>query len=274
MSKNTEIIKFCKEVGITEDQFYGRTTVGGDLDLNSLTSIPAGFNPTVGGYLNLSSLTSIPAGFNPTVGGYLNLSSLTSIPAGFNPTVGGSLYLRSLTSIPAGFNPTVGGDLDLNSLSSEQRSNVKFNKLPENHVMTWQEGKYMKLDGIFVELVNKLGKVYRVKKLNTDKVIYIVTDGNGKFSHGETMKEAKDSLIYKIGNRDKSRYEKLTTKSDLPLAEMIECYRVITGACEFGVKNFINSVLLGKPKKEYKIEEIIKLTKSQFGHDTFENFFK
>ena len=100
----------------------------GSLCLDSLKSIPSGFNPTVGGSLYLDGLTSIPSGFNPTVGGYLVLNHLTSIPDGFNPTVGGNLYLRGLTSIPSGFNPTVGGNLWLDRLTSipdSVRKNVK-----------------------------------------------------------------------------------------------------------------------------------------------------
>lgn len=31
---------FCKKHNLTEDQFYGKETVGGSLDLSSLTSIP------------------------------------------------------------------------------------------------------------------------------------------------------------------------------------------------------------------------------------------
>ena len=52
--------------------------IEGDLYLNSLTSIPKGFNPTVGGDLYLNSLTSIPEGFNPKVGGYLYLGNWKS----------------------------------------------------------------------------------------------------------------------------------------------------------------------------------------------------
>ena len=47
--------------------------------LKTFAFIPEGFNPTIGGSLDLSSLTTIPEGFNPTVGGYLDLSSLTPI---------------------------------------------------------------------------------------------------------------------------------------------------------------------------------------------------
>ncbi len=113
-----DITKFCKSAGITEDQFYGKEKISGDLYLRSVTSLPDGFNPTVGGDLYLRSVTSLPDGFNPTVGGDLYLRSVTSLPDGFNPTVGGDLYLRSVTSLPDGFNPTVGGDLYLRSVTS------------------------------------------------------------------------------------------------------------------------------------------------------------
>ena len=84
--------EFCKQSGITENQFLGIDKIEGSLFLNSLTSIPDGWNPVVGGDLYLYSLTSIPDGWNPTVGGDLYLSSLTSIPDGWNPTVCGGKF--------------------------------------------------------------------------------------------------------------------------------------------------------------------------------------
>ena len=85
----------------------------GSLGLDSLKSIPDGFNPTVGGILDLSELTSIPQGFNPTVGGGLYLGNLTSIPSGFNPTVGGDLHLDGLTNIPDIVRKNVTGEVSL-----------------------------------------------------------------------------------------------------------------------------------------------------------------
>jgi hypothetical protein len=122
-------------------------------------------------------------------------------------------------------------------------------------------------------VVNKKGNVYKVKKLNQTKEFYIVTDGNGKFSHGETLKEAKEDLIYKISsNLDKSKYKNLTLQSKLTFEEGIEAYRVITGACSFGVKDFVTT---NKVKKtSYTIEEIIKLTSNSYGGSTFKEFFK
>ena len=74
--------EFLKEYKLTEDQYYGKVEIDGDLELDSLTSIPKDFNPTVGGSLFLDGL-SIPKDFNPIVGGNLDLRSLTSIPECF-----------------------------------------------------------------------------------------------------------------------------------------------------------------------------------------------
>jgi hypothetical protein len=298
--------EFCEEYGITEEQFFGKEkindylnlpyvtsipegfnptvggwldlrsltsipegfnpTVGGSLLLNSLTSIPEGFNPTVGGSLDLSLLKTIPEGFNPTVGGYLDLNSLTSIPEGFNPIVGGGLYLRSLTSIPEGFNPTVGGSLYL-----KEGLSCEYNKLPKNYMFSWQNEKYIKVDGIFTEVVSKKGNVWKVKLLNTKNEFYLISDGE-KYVHGDTLKEAKEDLIFKIANRTKEDYKELKLDSVLSIEEGIVCYRVITGACSFGVKDFMQNRMKDK-KKEYSISEIIEMTEGEYGGNIFKKFF-
>jgi hypothetical protein len=262
--------KFCKQIGITENQFNGDERIYHSLDLRSLTSIPEGFNPTVGGSLDLRSLTSIPEGFNPTVGGSLDLRSLTSIPEGFNPTVGGSLYLSSLTSIPEGFNPTVGGYLDLRS---DLRSKITTNHIDhENMVFSWQNGKYIKSDNIFCEVIKRRRDVYLVKMINKPEESFLVTDGNGKWSHGDTLKSAKEDLLFKISDRNKDDYKALSCDSELTFEKAIECYRVITGACAFGTKDFVNNRLKNKNKK-YSIRQIMELTKGEYGHNDFKKFF-
>jgi len=212
----------------------------------------------------LRSLTSIPEGFNPTVGGSLYLSSLTSIPEGFNPTVGGNLYLRSLTSIPEGFNPTVGGSLDLSSESKYIGSQVST-------FLSWQNGKYISVDGIFCETISKKGNVWKVKKYATEKTFYIVSDGNGIYSHGNSVKEAKEDLIFKTDARSKDDYKDLTLKSTLKFDEAVKCYRVITGACQFGVKEFLSRKNI--ERKKMSIAKIIELTNGEYGSQSFSNFF-
>jgi hypothetical protein len=210
-----------------------------------LTAIPDGFNPTVGGSLYLSSLTAIPDGFNPTVGGYLDLSSLTAIPDGFNPTVVGSLDLRSSIEVKA-----------------------KVIQWP----LVWPDGKHIMADGILQELLGKKGNVYHVKGIGERGISYLVTDGSGKFSHGATLKEARKSLIYKIGDRDTSRYSNIAKTKSMSLSEIIECYRIITGACEAGTRNFVER--LGERKKDtYTIKEAIELTEGEYGNEKFRAFF-
>ena len=51
------VIDFLKKHHITFEVVDGNITIPGPLDLNSLTSIPEGFNPTVGGSLYLNSVT-------------------------------------------------------------------------------------------------------------------------------------------------------------------------------------------------------------------------
>ena len=195
----------------------------------------------------------------------LYLRSLTSIPKGFNPIVGGSLDLSSLTSIPEGFNPIVGVDLYLKSKYKH------INNIPKDYVFSWQNGKYILIDGIFCELLSKKRNVFTCKKINNDKQFFIVSDNEGNYSHGNTIKEAKEDLIFKISNRDKSDYERLNLDSVLTYKEAIKCYRVITGACSFGTKGFCNNRL--KKKAKYSIKEIIELTVNEYGNKTFEQFF-
>jgi hypothetical protein len=266
--KKTQIIKdFCERHNITEDQFYGKEKIGGYLDLGSLTSIPEGFNPTVGGYLDLRSLTSIPEGFNPTVGGYLYLGSLTSIPEGFNPTVGGDLDLRSLTSIPEGFNPTVGRDMYLKNKTVPVRKPVTIKKIitPKNKLLFWQNGKFVSADRILTEVVSKKGNVYTVKKIHSQKEFFLVS--NGEFhAHGETLAKAKEDFKFKLmSEKLKSNPIKKDTVID------IKYYRLLTGACEMGVKDWMQRN--GMTKEKYKASELLPILEKTNAYG-FEKFKK
>jgi hypothetical protein len=222
-------------------------TVGGDLYLPSVTELPAGFNPTVGGSLYLNTVT-VPAGFNPTVGGGLDLRSVTELPAGFNPTVGGWLDLRSVTKLPAGFNPTVGGSLYLNTVTVPAGFNPtvgsglyikgrwrEYHTLNPNKIISWQNGKYIKADGIFTEVIHRRGNVYKVKRMNDTKEWYLVT--NGEFNaHGDTIKSAQSDLNFKM------MAEKLKSEPIAPDTELtVMYYRTLTGACDVGCREWMQS---------------------------------
>lgn len=54
-------------------------------------------------------------------------------------------------------------------------------------------------------------------------------------------------------------------------SKMIQAYRAITGACEFGVRNFCEGKSL--PKK-ITVSDAIQLTKGQYGSESFGSFFR
>ena len=272
MKPEKVIKKFKEETGYTLEYKNGQFSYGGYLYLEDtqIQSLPD--NLTVGGYLDLrgTQIQSLPD--NLTVGGglYLRDTQIQSLPD--NLTVGGGLDLRGtqIQSLPD--NLTVGGDLFLGGTQITDTSMVN-RKFTVNMVdKLWSNSKFIKVDGIFAEKVNRHGNVWEVKNINDTKTFFIVTDGNGKYAHGNTIQEAKTDLIYKISNRDKSEYESLTLDSVLSFEEAIECFRVITGACSFGTKDFVENYLAEK-KDKYTIREMIELTRGRYGNETFKDFF-
>jgi hypothetical protein len=179
-----------------------------------------------------------------------------------------SLDLRGtgITSLPEGL--TVGGSLDLGGTGIT--STCK--KLSLGYILTWRNGKYLLADGIFTEVISHRGNVYHVRKIASKDIIYLITDGNGKWSHGDTLKGAKSDLMFKISDRTKDDYKNLKLTDSLSFEDAIMCYRVITGACSFGTKDFVMNRLKNKQKK-YAIAEMIEVTKGEWGHNTFSDFF-
>ena len=198
-------------------------------------------------------------------GGSLDLrgTGITALPEGL--TVGGSLDLSDtgITALPEGL--TVGGDLYRDDTCKGTPKSIR-----EGFVFMWQGGKYILADGIFSEVQGHRKHVYKIRQIGSKRIEFLVTDGNGRWAHGEDLKKARADLIYKIGSRDTSKYKGLAVDSTLTLREAIEAYRVITGACAAGTRGFVESIT---PKKKYTIAEIITLTKGRFGNLEFAEFF-
>ena len=118
-------------------------------------------------------------------------------------------------------------------------------------------------DGMFSRVIsNKSG----VKKVKTDngKILFIVSDENGNSAHGETIKQAREDLIYKnVAKFDGELPDRVTGK------EWIGIYRAITGACAAGVKQFV--IKTDKSLEEiYTAQQIAELVRGQFGAEKFE----
>jgi hypothetical protein len=242
-------------------------TVGYSLSLNSVTKLVEGFNPTVGGSLSMNSVTEVIEGFNPIVGGYLTMNSVTKLVKGFNPTVGGGLWMNSVIELVEGFNPSVGVSLCMASVTD--KDSISFTQINGDFI-DFKNG-YILCDGIFMEVDSHRGNVWIGHKIGKKEKIFLVTDGNNKYAHGFTLKEAKEDLIFKVDVRRPDDFKHLTQESVLKMSEAVIAYRVVTGACGFGVKDYIKN-RLPKEKKEFSMAEVIELTKDEYGGDRFSDF--
>lgn len=138
----------------------------------------------------------------------------------------------------------------------------------------WLEQGYVHADGITKKLISKksLGEieVFEVEEFIKRKSSYVVRRGN-TFSHGDTVEKAIGDLRYKIADRDTTPYKDWKLEDEKPLDEIIQAYRVITGACEMGTKDFVKSQK-DLPEK-MKIKTAIRITRGAFGNEEFAGFF-
>ena len=233
--------------------------VGGFLDLcgTKITKLPD--NLVVGAWLDFNNpkITKLPE--NLIVGGWVNLggTKITKLPK--NLVVGGSIYGISTTPITP-------------ALSEDAKK--KLQKIGD--FLEWNVGDktYIKTDGIFSVVDSHKGNVWVSHRIGTNETLYVVTDGEGHYAHGNTLKEAKADLIYKINDRNTSSYENLSLDNELSFEEAIAMYRTITGACSVGTRDFVENRLAEPHKKKYTIKEIIDLTDGEYGSESLKEFFK
>ncbi len=107
------------------------------------------------------------------------------------------------------------------------------------------------VDNILCEVLNKRGKVYRIKITGKLNESYLVIDG--KYSaHGETLKKAKEDLFFKI-NSEKIKNDPI--KKDTMIT--MQYYRTVTGACEQGVRNWMQQNNM--TKESYRADELLPI---------------
>ena len=193
-------------------------------------------------------------------------------------TIGGSLYCGSAKEVSLPKLTTIGGSLDCGS------AKVSLPKLREKECgatkaiakvqAAFRRKGFVLFDGILASIVTTkervYGKLHRLKITGQTQISFCI-EADGSYSHGDTIKQARESLLYKIGNRDKSAYEKWTRETTITKKQAIESYRVITGACESGCRHFVEQH--GMTNRKYKVGEIIEITKGQYGNESYCEFF-
>jgi hypothetical protein len=251
---------------------FGNLKIGGYLSLthNSLKSLPESFgNLKIGGYLDLSrnSLTSLPESFgNLKIGGDLSLhnNSLKSLPESFgNLKISGYLYLSNnlLKSLPESFgNLKIGGSLWLH--------NNRLKSLPTISSMEHTiEEDWCYVDGIVREIVSR-------KTLNDLTIIktpfdYIVGK-DSVWAHGTTIQDATQDYNFKLMEADPELLKDLDLDKPMSHEEAINIYRAVTRSCREGIRQWMSGKTF---PEQITIRQIVSLTETAYGGDTFRSFF-
>lgn len=185
-----------------------------------------------------------------TVGGWLDLSGCTGLTAlPDNIKIGGGVFSDN----DALLNPA---------------DDIAFSLKDGVYV----PGRYLFADGIFTHVARekKIGEyTYYIGKIKGKNVVF---DGNN-YAHCKTFSEGVLDLSFKSDqDRGAEQYSALTVDSVVSKDDAITMYRVITGACKAGTEQFIGN--LPEVKPEYKIAEIIDMTRNAYGGEKFRNFFE
>ena len=184
----------------------------------------------------------------------------------------GGLYARGADTKTAFPKLTsVGGGLDARGDFSNVKQNDAEapNKCRAALLSAFAAAGFSFADGILARIVSQRGRVARVVVCGKTETSYLVTNGEA-WSHGDTLANAREGLLYKVGSRDTSEYKTWTMDRKCTKAEAVVAYRVITGACEQGVRSWMEQ---HKTPETITVRGIIEITKGSYGSETFKKFF-
>jgi hypothetical protein len=158
-------------------------------------------------------------------------------------------------------------------------SNVESMRFMFHNCPSSQDGSYIwksgiaVFDGVICRIKHRKGNIIKAEFLNGN-ACYIVTNGEGIYAHGDSLKEAQYALNFKLSDRDTNNYEHLKEGDVLETGEMMLCYHVITGACLTGIREFMSRKLGDNPREKYSIKEVIGLTEGEYLGEKFSSFFR
>jgi hypothetical protein len=223
------------------------------------------------------------------IGGSLDVygaDALTAFPK--LTTVGRSLYVSSVDTLTTFPNlKTIGGELSIYGaderkvfpkLKHENRDKAKQIARKKLSRSLLKAG-YMLQDGI-------LSKHIASRKLSNGMIVhtqiivgktyktYVIETPDGVYAHGDTVKYAREALLYKLSeNRDTTPYKAWTLDTSITKQQAIQSYMAITGACATGVQHFVKTTFGNKVPARTTVREVIALTRGQYSNCVYEKFF-
>ena len=224
-----------------------------------------------------------------SIGGKLDVRGADTKTAFPNlKTIGGGLYVSGAdtrTAFPK--LTTIGGELY--ALSANTRT--AFPKLKHKHSDKAKQiarkklksvllkSGYMFQDGILSKhiasrkLANGLIVHTGIIVGKTNKT-YVIETPDGVYAHGDTVKQAREAVLYKLSkNRDTTPYKAWTLDTSVTKRQAIQSYMAITGACETGTRHFVETRFGDKVPARTTVRKVIEMTAGQYGSDVYKEFF-
>ena len=182
-------------------------------------------------------------------------------------TAGGNLHLGSLTTLPEGVSLSAGGNLHLGSLTTpEQR----------------YSGEDVHLDVIDGYTMQRLSTPRGIGECEVWRAAYFNGRGDGQrcyiarsgdyTAHGDSVATAVRDVEFKRLNDtfDESELvEQIRSKGTVTFNE----YRLLTGACESGLRHGLASLGLPEDTQELPLDRVIELSAGQYGGDRIAAIF-
>lgn len=213
------------------------------------------------------------------INGDLDLEDTLITSLGNLTEVGGNFWLMHTKIKSLGNLTEVGGSLYIQETPITSLGNLTCDRVVYNG----------EIDGFNFEIIDGIcGVVISKKKIedvvlfkckttsflngkNNGKEFYVAECG-GVSAHGETIKEALDEYKIKISLKgDLSEYKEITLSCSKTVNDWATIYRAITGACKYGIKDFIERKKLNDPMT---LKEVLEATKGEYGSNTFMDFFE
>ena len=198
-----------------------------------------------------------------TSGGGVGLNSLTSLPEGTEFKNGGSVYLNSLTSLPEGTEFKNSGGVYLNSLKGK-------GELYKSLTVEVVDGCTM-----LVRSTRNVGDFMAdhcwymgggpVEKLSS---CFVATKGE-QSAHGDSIREAIRDVEFKVLQLNFNT-DDLVAKIKERGTIKFNDYRLLTGACESGLRHGIEEAGV---TEEVSVSQIVEISKGRFGGEIIEELF-
>ena len=203
-------------------------------------------------------------------------------------TIGGWLEVRGADTRKAFPKlTTIAGRLDVHGADTltafpklKHKNNDKAKQITRRKLnQSLLKAGYMLQDGILSKHIASLKisnglTVHTVVIVGRTNKTYVIETPDGVYAHGDTVKQARKALLYKLSeNRDTTPYKAWTLDTSITKRQAIQSYMAITGACETGTRHFVETTFGDKVPARTTVRNVIEMTAGQYGSGVYRNFF-